>query len=165
MSRRRNKSGRRGAELVELAMVMPVMLMIVIGIVEFGRAFEAAQLLTAAAREGARLGMLYNVVKERDRAQNITTANQKVKVDIKNFLAAAGLKTTNLKVYIQDVGTSPGNFATTPDIDLENYGAGGISEKYFRIQVQIPYKDVSYIGSPMWLNGATLYGDIVVRHE
>ena len=48
----------RGAELVEFAIVMPVLLMLVAGIVDFAFLFHSYQVTTNAAREGARLAML-----------------------------------------------------------------------------------------------------------
>lgn len=43
-----------GAELVEAALVIPVLLMLLLGIVSFGRAYNVYQTITRAAREGAR---------------------------------------------------------------------------------------------------------------
>ena len=52
-SRRRRRSDS-GAELIELAIVLPILLIVVAGIVDFGRAFYYQVTLTNAAREGAR---------------------------------------------------------------------------------------------------------------
>ena len=43
-----------GQAMVEFALVLPILLMLVIGIFEFGRAWNAYQVITDAAREGAR---------------------------------------------------------------------------------------------------------------
>lgn len=48
-------SSQAGAAAVELAIVMALMLLIVAGIVEFGRAFWYADALTKSTRDGARL--------------------------------------------------------------------------------------------------------------
>lgn len=48
----------RGAAAVEFAIVLPVLLMLVFGIIDFGRALNAQVTLTQAAREGARLEAL-----------------------------------------------------------------------------------------------------------
>jgi len=45
----------RAAALVEFAIVLPILLLIVFGIVDFGRALYTANNLTSAVREGARL--------------------------------------------------------------------------------------------------------------
>lgn len=51
----RGLRSERGAAAVELALVLPVLLVLVLGIVEFGRAFQVQATLAAAAREGARV--------------------------------------------------------------------------------------------------------------
>lgn len=44
----------RGAVVVEFALVLPLLVLFVFGIVEFGRAYNARLELTSAVREGAR---------------------------------------------------------------------------------------------------------------
>jgi Flp pilus assembly protein TadG len=48
----------RGAALVEAAMILPLIMLISVGIFEFGRAYQTSQVLTNAAREGARLAVI-----------------------------------------------------------------------------------------------------------
>jgi Flp pilus assembly protein TadG len=48
------KTNERGAALVEAAITIPLLLFIAVGIFEFGRAYQTWQVLTNAAREGAR---------------------------------------------------------------------------------------------------------------
>jgi Flp pilus assembly protein TadG len=47
-----------GAELVEFALVLPVLLLVFGGIIDFGMLLQRQQVLTNAAREGARLAVL-----------------------------------------------------------------------------------------------------------
>lgn len=49
----------RGQALVELAMLLPILLIILLGIIDFGRVFYAYVTITNAAREGARYGSLH----------------------------------------------------------------------------------------------------------
>jgi Flp pilus assembly protein TadG len=60
MTRQRagNDTRDRGAAAVEFALVLPLLLLIVFGIIDFGRALNAQITLTQAAREGARLDAL-----------------------------------------------------------------------------------------------------------
>lgn len=44
----------RGAAAVEFALVLPLLIVLVMGIIDFGRVYSAQQTLTNAAREGAR---------------------------------------------------------------------------------------------------------------
>ena len=55
---KRLRRDERGAALLEMAFVLPMLLLISIGILEFGRAFQTWQILTNAAREGARVAVL-----------------------------------------------------------------------------------------------------------
>ena len=52
-----------GAELVEFALVLPMMLLVFGGIVDFGLLLQRQQVVTNAAREGARIAVLpgYNL--------------------------------------------------------------------------------------------------------
>ena len=52
------RSGERGAELVEFALVLPLLLVVFGGIVDFGLMLQRHQVLSNAAREGARLAVL-----------------------------------------------------------------------------------------------------------
>ncbi len=47
----------RGAALLQTAITLPIILMICVGIFEFGRAYQTWQVLTNAAREGARVAV------------------------------------------------------------------------------------------------------------
>jgi Flp pilus assembly protein TadG len=49
---------QRGAALLETAITLPLILLITVGIFEFGRAYQTWQVLTNAAREGARIAVL-----------------------------------------------------------------------------------------------------------
>ena len=51
------KSPERGAALVELAILLPFLVLILVGIIEFGLLFYNQQVLTNASREGARSGI------------------------------------------------------------------------------------------------------------
>ena len=48
----------QGAELVEFALTFPILLLVVMGIMDFGLLFQQYEVLTNAAREGARVAVL-----------------------------------------------------------------------------------------------------------
>jgi Flp pilus assembly protein TadG len=56
----RRRRTDRGAATVELALLLPLLLVLVFGIIDFGRVFNAQVTLSQAAREGARLAALCN---------------------------------------------------------------------------------------------------------
>jgi Flp pilus assembly protein TadG len=57
-SRNRRRDGQRGVAAVEFALVLPLLLTIVLGAIDWGWFFFIDQLVTNAAREGARAGTL-----------------------------------------------------------------------------------------------------------
>ena len=60
VKKRRSSSGRReaGQSIVEMAFVLPVLILLLVVVVDAGRAFDAYIVLSNAAREGARFGSL-----------------------------------------------------------------------------------------------------------
>jgi Flp pilus assembly protein TadG len=54
----------RGAELIEMMLVTPILLMFLAGIFDFGMLFRSWEVVTNAAREGARIGTLPNYANE-----------------------------------------------------------------------------------------------------
>ena len=68
-----------GASAVEFALLLPVLMMILFGIIEFGMALYRQAILTNASREGARLGIV----------PSVTNAEVNTKIDA--YLTAAGI--------------------------------------------------------------------------
>jgi hypothetical protein len=68
-----------GAELIEFALVLPVMLLVLMGIIDFGLLFQRYQVITNAAREGARVALLPGYT------------DDDVQTRVTQFLTAAGL--------------------------------------------------------------------------
>lgn len=59
LARRRERS-HRGAAMLEFAIILPILLLLVMGIIQFGRAYNIVVSLQGAAREGARALALCN---------------------------------------------------------------------------------------------------------
>ncbi len=55
---RRIIKGEKGQSMVELALVLPMILLLLMGIVEFGRLFHTYLVITQGSREGARLAVV-----------------------------------------------------------------------------------------------------------
>jgi Flp pilus assembly protein TadG len=55
-----SRRGDRGTALIEAAMTVPLLLLVMVGIFEVGRAYQTWQVLTNAAREGARMSIIPN---------------------------------------------------------------------------------------------------------
>jgi Flp pilus assembly protein TadG len=128
----RNEAERRGGTAcVEFALILPILLSLVLGILEIGRYIEVRQILMAAAREGARQA-----------ASGMMTDAQVVTV-VTGYVQAASLPTTNLTVTVEDL-TNPGtdvSQATTLDNLL--------------VKAQLPYNKVQWSTTSFFLNSGT----------
>lgn len=54
------RNAERGTALIEAALTIPILLLLTVGIFEVGRAYETWQVLSNAAREGARMAVTPN---------------------------------------------------------------------------------------------------------
>ena len=64
MKTQNQKIGQNGAAAVELALVLPMLVLLVFGIIEFGLMFYNKQILTNASREAARVAITGVTVSE-----------------------------------------------------------------------------------------------------
>lgn len=55
-----SKTSERGAVAVEFALLAPILVMLLLGIMEFGRAYNAQVTISSAAREGVRVMAINN---------------------------------------------------------------------------------------------------------
>ena len=109
-----------GAALVETAFVLPIMLLVSVGVLEFGRAYQTWQVVTNAAREGARVAVLPDYVDDSVRAR--------VKTYLKNGgLPAAVVDGANTRVLITE---------TTIPITVD----GATTASAARIVVEYPFE-------------------------
>lgn len=140
---------RRGAAVVEFAIMGPVFLLLTLGVVELGYALNSSNTLYGAVREGGRLA-------SQDFSNTLPpgmTANQKVIQDIKNMLTAARIPGDQVTVTIEHAD-QPG-----VEFDLEdedNY------MKYFTITALVDYEQVSTIPGK-YLGGRQLRAAITFR--
>jgi Flp pilus assembly protein TadG len=72
----RSTKSQNGQSLVEFALVLPVFIVVLFGIMEFGRLWEMSNILTSAAREGARVAAVSkpDVDKARTAAETVLAA-------------------------------------------------------------------------------------------
>jgi Flp pilus assembly protein TadG len=87
MRRTRDHRSEKGAELIEFALVFPLLLLLVMGIIDWGLVFTRYQVLFNAAREGARVSVL----------PGYTDADVRTRVN----------------QYVQGIGLDAGNVTTT----------------------------------------------------
>ena len=93
---------RPAVAAVEFAFVAPVLVIILAGLWEVGRMVEMQQLLSNAAREGARVasqGLTINSTGDPTEI-NVATGDPNVKQTVLNYLAQAGLSRTSAQVAV-----------------------------------------------------------------
>jgi TadE-like protein len=121
---------RRGAVAVEFAIVAPILVAVVFGLIELGRAFETQNMLEVAAREGARFASM-------DRDGLLApgeSANDKMVEDVKTMLASNGIPEDKVNVEIKDFENPEQDFdLDDPSNDL----------KLFEVKVSVEWSSVS----------------------
>ncbi len=80
-ARRIQRAGicKRGAAIVEMAVVTPLLLTLLFGVIEFGNSFMFRQILTNAAREGARTAAIQP-----------TADNSAIRAAVRDAMSAVG---------------------------------------------------------------------------
>ena len=86
---------RRGAVIVEFALIMPFMLLIVAGIIDFSRAYSQLNTINASLREGARYGAALS---------RPDTSFKQIKAEVRRFSAAFGQAMDTSKVTVTSDG-------------------------------------------------------------
>jgi len=117
-----------GASAVEFAFIVPLLLVLVLGIAEFGHAFQVQGTLSAAAREGARVMALQNdaaaartAVRDASPTLDPVVTNAQITVTPQTGCPATSTTTQNVRVTV----AYPMPFLTDffgADIDLTGTG-------------------------------------------
>ncbi len=137
---------RRGAALVETAIVLPIFFLVVLGIIEFGRAFMVMQLVNTGAREGARSAI------------SDGTTNDEVTEMIRGLVAnTASIPQEKVDVDIT-ITPHPGN--ADPHDQIEN----AHKRDLIRIDVSVAVADVSFV-TPSAITSTHIRGTSTMRHE
>ena len=110
-----------GAALVETAFVLPIMLLVSVGIFEFGRAYQTWQVITNATREGARVAVLPEYT------------DDSVKARVRTYLKDGGLPAA----IVDDMAkTNVDITATTIPVDV----GGTVTASAARVVVEYPFE-------------------------
>ena len=109
---RRRPLGQSGVAAVEMAIILPLMLLIIFALIDFGMIFDAKFIITNMAREGASLGS-----RDVQSATNLISMLQSGARPLD--LASSG------KIYIWKIRAGATKNAPKPTIDSQNSAAGG----------------------------------------
>jgi Flp pilus assembly protein TadG len=121
--------------MVEFAVVAPVFLILITGIIELGRAIVVQQLLTNASREGARIG-----------GYDTTNSTSTVTTAVNSYLS-------NVRISGATTTVSPNPLSSAKDGDSVS------------VTVSIPFSSVSYLPAPVYMAGTTLRATTVMLRQ
>lgn len=144
---------RRGVAVVELAFLMPLLLMLIVGVWEIGRLVQLQQIMNQAARDGARIASQAHIVNTTGAYTHIdmTTTSPNVTDTVRNHLYCCGITNLNgLQVMFQFLD---GDTSLT-----EPYQ--GIKNQRFRLTVTLPYDNMRWTSLGL-INPNTLGGECV----
>ena len=125
---------RLAAAAVEFAVVAPVFLLLVFGMIEYGRMVMVYQILTNASREGARAAVL----------DGATTSSV----------------TTSVNGFLTDAFISGATVTINPNPPSSAHNGDPVT-----VTVSIPFSQVSWLPSPMYLGSQTLTSVTAMRRE
>jgi Flp pilus assembly protein TadG len=136
-----SRHNRRGAVMIEMALVLPLFLMVMLGTIEFGRAIMVTHMLANATRDGARLAIL-------DQMDESTI-------------------TTLVESSAQSM-IGPGTYSATVTVTPRgDSSASGLSSAErgdeVRVRVTVPLRSVSFF--MLYMRDMDLAGSCVMRHE
>jgi Flp pilus assembly protein TadG len=135
--RRGRLAGQRGAQLVEFALVLPVLLLVLAGILDMGFMFKDFQVVTNAAREGARMAALPGW------STSLVTAR------VNSYLAAGGLQ---------------GSATTTiANVTLVTDVVSGRTINGIRVTVEFPHNYLILGPISQLVSGAAMANSVTLR--
>lgn len=146
------QDGRRnGTATVEFALIAPLFMLILLGLVEMSRALDVTQRLSMAVREGGRAA----ASDLREKLPAGWTLNQKITTDIRNMLIAGGINGSDVTITITHAEGNRGG-QTFDLLDAEN------SLDYFEVRATVPYEAVALFPS-RFMRGKNLSTSVVFR--
>jgi hypothetical protein len=160
-TRLRPARSRCGTTVVETALVLPVFLLFVLGLIELGHAQMVKNVLRSACRQAARIGS----------TEGHSTAN--VEQRVKDVLGSA-CDVEAVQIFIRDASAFDGGESPSTDgQSLESMPGIELSEaaprQLFLVRAKVHYNDIAivpnipYLGN--FLDDVVLEGQAFMRHE
>ena len=131
----RTGSAERGQSLVEFALVLTPLLLILLGIIQFGFIFNSYVTLTNAAREAAREGTIYVYDRTLSKAQNDAIRNELMRTTLLSSLNL--LSKTAPQITTSSSWTQSGTTFTTGDLSISYVLPGTVAESDPRMGQEI----------------------------
>lgn len=122
----------RAAELLEVALVLPLLLSLLLGMISFARAYNAYQTITRAAREGARMLVLTDCAT----CSNTEYSSASARTIVNNVLVSANFDPASVTNYSTTYVWTDSTYATPQQCGVD------ISFTY-PFQLVIPFTSVN----------------------
>jgi Flp pilus assembly protein TadG len=104
---------RRGQALTEFALVMPILLLLVLGVMEFGRAWFQSQVIADSARQGARTAaILHGTMSSGGARDSAITV-------VRSALAAGRIDPDEATINIQGTGATAESAIATVSLEFD----------------------------------------------
>jgi Flp pilus assembly protein TadG len=130
-SRARRHDGSDGQSLVEFSLILLPLMLVLLGIIQFGLIFNAYVTMTNAAREGARTGSIYVHDRTLSKDQNDTARNEAIRLAVTgsmNLLGKTAPHFTNGTVW-----TKSGQTWTNGDLTVVYAVPSGVTDTDSRV--------------------------------
>jgi Flp pilus assembly protein TadG len=110
---RKTRNGEQGAAAIEFALVLPLLIILVFGIIEFSIILYDKAMITNASREGARVGIVYRFNPTTENSGHPTDQEIKDTVETytENHLISLGAS-SSAQTLITRTGAAAGDFLT-----------------------------------------------------
>jgi Flp pilus assembly protein TadG len=168
LPRKRSTACRTGVAAVELAVVLPVLVLLLLGLWEVGRVIMVMEIMNNATREGARLAASGSWTASNAHPSMLapsTNNDYEVQTKVLAYLQAAGINTTGAQVTVTNVtqnltatytaGTTVGSTIVTPGADpAANANATSVdltqpnptlpSPDQLTVTLQVPYLSINW---------------------
>jgi len=131
---------RRGVTSIEFALVAPLFFVLMLGIIEFGRAFMVMELLNESARQACRQAIVEG------------TSSAQIKLTATNFLTSVGFDSSVAGVSV--------NNTPIDTIEIKTMGAN----TDMTVQVTVPVSSVTWVPTG-FLPAGNLAGQFTMRRE
>lgn len=125
---------------MEFAIIAPVFVTLILGMIEFGRVMMVEEILTNAAREGCRIGVL----------PGTTTGD--VTTTVNNYLTNSSVPSSSAttSVYVNGGVASPST---------------AVAGDQIKVTISLPFNSVSWLPVPLFMGGKNLTASVVMRKE
>jgi hypothetical protein len=156
-ARSKRQAKRCGTTAVELAVILPVILVIYFAMIEFGHVYLSTNVIKSAARYAGRLAVTNGATND----QVIAEANRVLGTMMNPSLATIFIKDGSL---FDTSGSPPTNYGNLPDVQVQDIE----SRNLFIVRITVPYNSISLFPSGFWhtyVHDLTLSGQAVMRHE